>query len=283
MISKEKGIIALDIDGTTADRSSPIPQETALYLKELAEKGWLIFFITGRTYTFANRGFKHLDFPFALAVQNGADIIEYPSKKLIYQNYIAKDLIDRIEPFYDSADFHYIIYSGFQRGDFCYYNRARFSEKWQNYLEALMGVSETPWIDIRSKNQIQDQIPLIKCFGDYGLLFRIASSLTNVNASIIKDTIDPDICILLITSSDANKGIALEHVAEIEHNKGPFIVCGDDRNDIPMLKRGDYRIVIEGAPEEVLSYADSIALPPQQLGVMHALKKVIDDSGNFTK
>ncbi|MDN3504168.1 MAG: HAD family hydrolase [Rhabdochlamydiaceae bacterium] len=283
MSSQEKGIIALDIDGTIAKSSNPVPVEGALALKSVYELGWTVFFITGRSFAFAKKALQHVDFPIYLALQNGADIIEYPSKEEIFKSYISKSILDFIEPFYENKYYHYIVYSGIDKGDFCYYNPAKFSAKMGPYLEKLKEFSDAQWVEIDSGEDVQDKVSLVKCFGEYSLLQEIADSLEGVSCSIIRDTVDPDLFIMLITAGDANKGCALDHIKEIKEIKGPALVGGNDRNDISMLDKGDYRMVVEGSPKEVLEHADVIVEDPLDLGIINEIKRVIDGNGNFIK
>ncbi|MBI5274275.1 MAG: HAD hydrolase family protein, partial [Chlamydiales bacterium] len=47
-----KGIIALDIDGTIANKDHLIPKDVELFLHKLAKEGWILAFLTGRTFSF---------------------------------------------------------------------------------------------------------------------------------------------------------------------------------------------------------------------------------------
>lgn len=267
-----KGIIALDIDGTAAEKGKAIHPKLALFLKGLKEEGWAIYFVTGRTLSFAKHAFAFLDFPFYLALQNGADIIEYPSKKLLYRSYLPSDLAHFVEPFCS-----FVIYSGFETGDFCYYLSTAFSEDEQEYLKKLKALSEGEWVSLSSFSdlRLQKEVPLIKAFGKKEKLESVAEQIKGYSVSVIQDTVDPTLHILLLTSKEADKGIAVEHLKTLlsvkSHHK--VIVAGDDYNDLPMLKKGDEAIVMEGAPSDLFSFATLIAPPPEKEGLIEALKK----------
>ncbi|MCB1082363.1 MAG: HAD hydrolase family protein, partial [Chlamydiia bacterium] len=55
----------------------------------------------------------------------------------------------------------------------------------------------------------------------------------------------------------------------------PLIVGGDDNNDLPLLKVGDVRIMMEGAPDMLKPYADITAPPSEQMGIIQGLKEGI--------
>ena len=269
-----KGIIALDIDGTTAKKGDPIPDKTLDYLEKLGKSGWKICFITGRPYSYALHAISPIEFDIALAVQNGADILHYPSRKSLHRYYISsKDVMEIVAPFYAGEENHFLVYSGYETGDFCYYDRDHFSPKMQHYLDQLSQVSDSEWEPLKN---VQEEVPLVKCFGDRPFLEKIAQACSEYSTSIIHDTIDPKKSILLITAQDANKGAALDHLVDLEGVEGMKIVAGDDYNDIPMLQKADKAIVIKSAPEPVKQYAHVIGDLPENCGLVEAIKEVIE-------
>ncbi|MCF7806298.1 MAG: Cof-type HAD-IIB family hydrolase [Simkaniaceae bacterium] len=281
----KKGMIALDIDGTSAMQGKAVPEPFSNYLSDLHRQGWQIFFVTGRTLSYAKLALTTIDFPILLGIQNGADMIEYPSYRKLYRRYMDISILQTIESLYQNQEGHYIIYSGFEHGDFCYYNPDRYSQDRLDYLKKLMQVARADWVKISGPKDpvIQKQVPLIKCFGSIELLQSIEKACRDFNTSIIRDTIDPSMHILLITAYQMNKAHAVEEACKLTKIKEPIIVAGDDRNDIAMLRRGTYSIGVKNAPQELLDHADAIADLPSELGVMKALQKVIDRDGNFRR
>ena len=77
-----KGIIALDIDGTITADAEHLPKNVHHYLTSLAQEGWSLFFLTGRTFQWAFRTLRELPFPYAFALQNGAIILEMPARTM---------------------------------------------------------------------------------------------------------------------------------------------------------------------------------------------------------
>ena len=276
-----KGVIALDIDGTSAQKGKAIHPALSAYLEKLSLQGWVIYFVTGRMLSFAKKAFDTLNFPFYLALQNGADIIEYPSKKLLYRSYIASNVslkMDERCPF--------VIYSGFERGDFCYYVPGKFSKKERAYLDKLKKVGGEEWVALDSfeDEKLQKEVPLIKGFGTLESLENVEKMLADYSTSTIEDTVDPSLYIMLVTSKEADKGIAIDHLRQRLKipKSAPTIVAGDDRNDIPMLKKADIAIVINHAPKELHPLATFFAEPPEKDGLIEALKQVIDEKGNYS-
>src|SRR3972149_2461732 len=141
----EKGWIALDIDGTTTSNVFEIPDETVKSIAHLQQQGWKIFFITGRVYAWALQTVEPLPFPFYFAVQNGADIFEMPSKKLLSRAYLSSDIVLFLQEAYTEIPGDFLIYSGYEKGDFCYFRPSRFSDDVTWYLDVLKEFSPRPW------------------------------------------------------------------------------------------------------------------------------------------
>ncbi len=269
------GLICLDIDGTLTSELTHIPAEVASCLHRLYKKKWQIALVTGRTFSFASTLLEALHFPYTLALQNGADILSMPNKKLLRRCYIKAPLIGKLSQIYEDQKEEFIIYAGYERGDFCYFRPERFSETLLLYLYELKELSKAPWEALKEFAFDQGQeFPLIKCFGSKELMLFIASRLAaaaELTTSVIKDPICPELFLNLVTSSSASKGTALCFLRD--HFKAPHVIAaGDDRNDLPMLQVADQKIVMANAPDEVKEVATLIARPALELGIIEALE-----------
>ena len=277
---QEKGWIALDIDGTTTADIHEIPKEVRDYLHTLSDDGWTLFFITGRLFSWALGTVSSLEFPFYFGTQNGSDIFQMPSKKLLSQAYLNADILTFLDREYAGMDKDYLIYSGFEKGDICYYRPRRFAEELKTYLTLLKSFSPTPWkasdtFDF-DKNAA---FPLIKCFGtkeEMTPLYEKIKQRTDIQVSMIRDPLSATYYIILITDAGASKGTALERIRSTLHASSPLIAAGDDFNDLPMLERANIKIVMETAPDELKTHADIIAPPATEYGLIPALKEAIE-------
>lgn len=274
----KKGIIALDIDGTIADPDYKIHSNIIEYLRLLHSSGWVIAFVTGRSYDLSYKILKCMPFAFYHIVQNGADILDMFSKKTIDQSYLSRKQLEFIDlEFKTREGNHFLVYSGYQDGDFCYYNPNRFSKKHSNYLHTLQSHSTKPWKAFSHIDEIsQHSFPLVKCFGSFEFLQEISESLTNVTTHIIQDTVNTKSNLLLISSASAHKGAAVRRLQNIEGVWGPIIAAGNDRNDITMLKTADISIAIKNAPQEVLKNAMIICDTPENQGIIDGLGRALN-------
>jgi len=275
-----KGWIALDIDGTITDDMHSVPPEVSSYLGSLVEQQWQIMFITGRTFSFAHSALKSLQFPYYLAVQNGADIIQMPQKKMIARYYLqGAQVIPVLEKFYNGQKEDYLIYSGFEKGDFCYWRPQHFSQEMISYMQKLQKLAKEPWQAMESfAFEEQMSFPLIKCIGSKEVMEKIEAQLkdfTDVEKTMIRDTISNNLYLILITDSNATKGRALTRMVDGKGRGRLIIAAGDDLNDLSMLKAADIGIAMETAPKILLQEADIVASRASELGIIKALKEAV--------
>jgi hydroxymethylpyrimidine pyrophosphatase-like HAD family hydrolase len=90
---------------------------------------------------------------------------------------------------------------------------------------------------------------------------------------MIRDPLGEDIYLILVTAKEGTKGKALHRIKDLVGNAGPTIAAGDDLNDISMLEEADIRIVMEGAPKEMLSLATIIGRHGKHHAIIEALTK----------
>lgn len=275
----QKGLIALDIDGTITDNIYDIPVNVSEFLKSLKIDGWELMFITGRTYSFGHGTLRNLEFPYFFAVQNGADILEMPLKKSVSRHYLSHNVIPVLEEIYQNEKEDFLIYSGYEKGDFCYYRPSHFSPILLNYLEVIKKLSPEPWKQVDSFD-IEELMtfPLIKCLGSEEAMTRInrlLKSTSSIHATCIRDPIGEGLYLNLITNRDATKGNALERIAQLLRIEGPMIAAGDDLNDLSMLEKADISIAMETAPKELIDKADIVAPSAAKQGIIQALQQAI--------
>lgn len=271
------GLIGLDIDGTLTPHLDRIPNEVVDYLRLLHRKGWQIALLTGRIYSFAKPLLDQLDFPYLLGLQNGADIMSMPEKKLLRRCYLPSSVIPLLEKAYQGHKEDFIIYAGFEKGDFCYFRPERFTDAMLVYLYELKELSSAPWEALKEFSFSKEEgFPLIKCLGTEDSMQALQPALKNlkVASSVIRDPICQSLYLNLITDSRATKGESMRFL--LKAYPADFVIAaGDDRNDLPMLECADQRIAMEGAPAELLKTATIIAKPAKQLGIINALEEAV--------
>lgn len=271
-----KGLLALDIDGTLTDAELIIPKRVNQYLASLYQEGWKIAFITGRTYSFAMQDLRYFGFPYALGVQNGAEVISLPEEKLLHSTGISHEVFAALDKMYEDQKTHYLAYAGFLRKDFCYWDESRYKKSFLPYLKQVANLSKAPWEPI---SEMKGPITLIKCFGEDDFLSRVRKEMEDVfslNACVIKDGVNPNLSILLLTSPTGNKGHALQFLKKHEKIESPVIAAGNDHNDIPLFQEADISVAMEGSCRELLSISSIVAPPSHDHGIIEGLTKAIE-------
>jgi len=271
-------LIALDIDGTLAPTPEPIPLAVVDYLNRIQSDGFNVAFVTGRTFTFANAMLKLMKEPFYLVVQNGAAIIELPSKKVVYQKYLSKDILDELDLIFDGKKNDYLIECGVEKNDECFFRSTRHTEEQLEYIHFRGQLSKEPWIDTPSFQMTGiDYFPLIKCFGEESSLQLISENISErlgLHMPVIFDPFKPKGAIAMGTHPQVTKGFALQALRGLL-NADYVIAAGDDYNDVTMIEQADFGIAMETGPQILLSKASYVAPSAKKEGIIPALKAAI--------
>lgn len=270
-----KGWIALDIDGTiTVDKYS-VPTPVIMYLHELQSSGWNIAIATGRSSIFASMALSELNFPYTLIVQNGSAVLQMPGKKILHKKYLPASSILAVEKAFEEIDGNFLVYSGCEKGDFCYYKPKNLSLKQQAYVHQLQLREKEPPRPLDSFEGLVDT-PLIKCFGSKEQMLSLAEKLRQTGLfqiAFIRDPFDGEGArLLLLTDRATSKGTALEEMIRQQGRGQVVIAAGDDENDESLLLKADVKIAMAQAPDSLKKLADWVAGPVEELGIIPALQ-----------
>lgn len=269
-----KGWIALDIDGTiTLDKYS-VPKEVRDFLKELQAQGWNIVLATGRPFAFASIALSEFDFPYTFVAQNGSLALEMPTQKFLFKNYLTPQTIQVVDDAYEGIDSDFVIYAGYEKGDFCYWRPHRLSSEDLRYLEDVQKRQKEKWQAVDNFDQL-DPFPLIKCFGHTTRMDRVAGRLRSTGlfqVAKIRDPFEEGITLLLVTEKCASKGAALAELFK-RKGRGPLVIAaGDDENDLSLLQQADIKIAMAHAPAMLTEVATFIAPPTKDHGIIRAIQ-----------
>lgn len=275
-----KGIIALDIDGTTTDERHAVNKEVIDYLSVLA-KDWSIIFITGRTFLWGYSVLKFFPFHYVLAIQNGAILLEMPSRAILSKKYLSISILEEMEIICRDEPTDFVIYAGYEYDDVCYYRPQCFAPDLLEYLNKRTLFLKENWVCVSSFDELNIQaFPSIKCFGDFESAERIAKKMEDrlsLHAPLIHDPYAEDYYIVQATHQEVSKGFAL---IELQHSLGLkdkiIIAAGDDNNDRSMLEQADIKIAMATAPDDLLQMADIVAPPASEQGIIVGLKKALE-------
>lgn len=271
-----KGLIALDIDGTVTATAHDLEEEVATFFAALYKEGWAFLFVTGRTFQWGQSVLGKLSFPYFFAVQNGAFLIEMPSRKILVQELLQKDILPQMEVICQGEPSDYTLFTGYANQDKCYWRPDRFSLSMRTYLEKRIAYTQENWIAV--DHFAVNQFAAVKCFGKQDSAARIARKIEeqlDLHVPLIKDPFDPEMYVVQATHPQAHKGTPVELCKQLLGISGPVIAAGDDRNDIPLLEKGDIAVAMETAPIELLTIADIVAPSAGQKGIIVGLTEAL--------
>lgn len=270
-----QGIIALDIDGTVTAEMHGLDQEVSDAFADLHRAGWKFIFITGRPFHWVYKTLRSLPISYALGVQNGALLLEMPGQKILNRKYLQLDLLPSLEALCQHEQTDFVIYSGFENDDWCFYRPSRYPPHILTYMLMRTEALGEKWQPLTTFAHLPVPcISSIKFFAQKEQAFRISQWLENhlkLHAPLIRDPFDHEMYIVQATNSQATKGGVLQQFIELSGVSGPIIAAGDDYNDRSMLELAHVKIVMANAPAELLKMGDVIAPPAKQRGIIQGL------------
>lgn len=285
IIPSRKGLIALDIDGTVTAEKHFIPSEVIDYLIKLEKQGWGLVFITGRPFIWAHMTLQKLPFSFLFAVQNGALLLELPSKRIIHRHYLSSDFIPRLESICQKLQTDFIVYTGLENDDLCYYRKGYFSSEMFSYLMQRKHALVEKWLEVSSFHSLPvHEFTAFKCYGNEVLAEKLSIDIEKelgLHSPPIRDPFDENNYIIQATHPLASKGKVLQEILSSSGFKGPVIAAGDDNNDYGMLQTAHIKIAMANAPSKLLEIADIIAPPATKNGLLQGLSQAIEMVGQI--
>lgn len=277
-------LLVTDIDGTITHCAHRLESAVVDKLCELQAMGWEIFFITGRYFSYAHRLLGGLPIPFLLGCQNGSSIWSSEKKKFLFNHGIPSHLLTKIEAHIQGHPVIFAVESGAPNKDYYYRSSPKGLEPLQSMLDSVY------FPDQKSKSMLIEAevisseycYPLFaaaKVFGKRRDIETVAKSIrqegtiaSELTIDVMRWPFDLSYGILFMTQRQVSKGYAVQRVIDTFYQGvQPFVMAsGDDVNDIPLLAKGNFKIVMASAPKEMLALADFIAPPAKDLGIITA-------------
>lgn len=274
-----KGLIALDIDGTITVEHHTLPAAVVQYMSTLVKSGWGLVFITGRTFGWGYEVLKSLPFQYYFAVQNGAIILEMPSRRVVARRYLDRSVIPKMNEVCRDEPSDFVVYAGFEHDDICYFRPKRFSSELSSYLERRVNTLKEKWCPVETFEEMPiDAFASVKCFGSHSSALRLVEKIeqqVGLHVPLIRDPFDESYFVAQATHPEISKGRALQDLMGITGHLGAVIAAGDDRNDRSMLDVAHIKVVMETAPEEILQLADIVAPTAAEEGIIKGLEDAL--------
>jgi len=273
-------LITLDIDGTITDKHRDISPKVLDYFSDLHNQGIHLAFITGRTFSWGYQVLEQLSIPYYFSVQNGAITMKMPERNIESKKYLDSSVFSTMNAICATEHTDYVVYTGYEGDDICYYRANEFDKNLLNYLLERTKRTKEDWCAVENFDALSiSGFASIKCFGDQTSAKRIAENIEkqlNLHAPVIRDPINPEYYVIQATHSGVSKGRAVTTLKELIGNSCKVISAGDDVNDIPMLQAADIKIVMATAPDHMHALADIVAPPASVNGIIQGINDALE-------
>ncbi|WP_053018664.1 Cof-type HAD-IIB family hydrolase [Staphylococcus haemolyticus] len=286
-------LIATDMDGTLLNAAHEISKENVDAIKFAQSQGITVAIATGRAFYEANTPVAETDLSVPYIFLNGAEVRD-ESFNIMNTSNLNHELVERIKSILDKDDVYYQIYT----------NRGIYTEDPTKDLDIYLDIAKQAGQEAdveKIKQGIQKRIDngTLKVVNSYEeiedipgeLIMKVLAfnpDLEKINAIGAELSAIPSLAIssssrgnLEITHSDAQKGIALESIAnQLNIDLKDVMALGDNLNDVSMLERVGYPVAVENAMPEVKAVAKYVTDTNENSGVGKAIMKLLKEENN---
>ena len=268
-------MIALDLDGTALSTEKDFSKRTLSSFKMAIDKGVKIIIATGRAEESLPESIYRIEGLRYVITSNGARILDIIENRVIYENFIDDEAIDQIHEVLKKHDCNIEVFID---------GRAYIGKR--EYDMVLNGEITT-----RSKEYVMwSRTPVDDI---YALLLRgrdrvenINVNYTNLEQKALMEGVLKSIENVHLTSSvplnnelggkTTSKADALRVLMEREGIlKEELMACGDNPNDLEMIKLAGIGIAMDNAEDIVKEQADYVTLSNEEDGVAFVIEKFI--------
>ncbi|WP_053020021.1 Cof-type HAD-IIB family hydrolase [Staphylococcus haemolyticus] len=286
-------LIATDMDGTLLNAAHEISQENVDAIKFAQSQGITVAIATGRAFYETNTPVAETDLSVPYICLNGAEVRD-ESFNIMNTSNLNHELVERIKSILDKDDVYYQIYT----------NRGIYTEDPTKDLDIYLDIAKQAGQEAdveKIKQGIQKRIDngTLKVVNSYEeiedipgeLIMKVLAfnpDLEKINAIGAELSAIPSLAVssssrgnLEITHSDAQKGIALESIAnQLNIDLKDIMALGDNLNDVSMLERVGYPVAVENAMPEVKAVAKYVTDTNENSGVGKAIMKLLKEENN---
>lgn len=283
-------LIATDMDGTLLNAAHEISQENIDAIKYAQSQGITVAIATGRAFYEASTPVAETDLSVPYICLNGAEVRD-ESFNIISTSNLNHELVERIKSILNKDDVYFQIYT----------NRGIYTEDPTKDLDIYLDIAKQAGQEAdveKIKAGIQKRIDngTLKVVDSYEdiedipgeLIMKVLAfnpDLEKINAIGAELSAIPSLAVssssrgnLEITHSDAQKGIALESIADkLKIDLQDVMALGDNMNDVSMLERVGYPVAMDNAMPEVKAVAKYVTDSNENSGVGKAIMKVLKE------
>lgn len=287
-------LIATDMDGTLLNAAHDVSQENIEAIQYAQENGIAVVIATGRAFYEANGPIQPTGLVVPYICLNGAEVRD-ETFNIMHTSSLNHALISMIKTELDQAGIYYQVYTNFgiytedpERDLEIYVDIAERAGQTANVDKIRKGIQQR--IDQGTLKKVDNYEDIEKTPGEIIMkILAFDADLEKIDRVSAKLAQSANLAIssssrgnIEITHADAQKGIALEEIAnQLGIDMKDVMALGDNRNDISMLERAGYPIAMENADPEVKKYATYITDTNEHSGVGKAIMKFLKSENNI--
>lgn len=284
-------LIATDMDGTLLNAAHEISEENIQAIKYAQSQGITVVIATGRAFYEANAPINQTDLKVPYICLNGAEVRD-ESFNIMSTSNLNRELINRITVELNKENIFYQVYTNLGiytenplRDLEIYIDIAQRAGQEADVEKIKSGIQKR--IDngtlkvVENYDKIQDTpgeivMKILAFDSDLEKIDRVSETLAKSESLAISSSSRGNI---EITHSDAQKGIALNTIAErLNIDMENVMAIGDNMNDVSMLERVGYSVAMENAAPEVKAIAKYETDSNEQSGVGKAIMKLLSEN-----
>ncbi|WP_210124200.1 MULTISPECIES: Cof-type HAD-IIB family hydrolase [unclassified Staphylococcus] len=284
-------LIATDMDGTLLNAAHEISEENIQAIKYAQSQGITVVIATGRAFYEANAPINQTNLKVPYICLNGAEVRD-ESFNIMSTSNLNRELINRITVELNKENIFYQVYTNLGiytenplRDLEIYIDIAQRAGQEADVEKIKSGIQKR--IDngtlkvVENYDKIQDTpgeivMKILAFDSDLEKIDRVSETLAKSESLAISSSSRGNI---EITHSDAQKGIALNTIAErLNIDMENVMAIGDNMNDVSMLERVGYSVAMENAAPEVKAIAKYETDSNEQSGVGKAIMKLLREN-----
>ena len=200
-------------------------------------------------------------------------------KKCLGKKYVPLKTFLELEPILENLPLDFVLMSGFEDEDHCYYRPDQLSKETLSYFQNKLSGYAGKWKTVDSFKSLRVQsLPYGKIYGPREELLEVYplfQKVPSIKTHLVVDSARPSHSIIQIMRADVDKGKAVSELIGNATLPKKIIAAGNDLNDETLLEIADVKIAMAGSPKELMEIADIVAPPPEELGILPALESAM--------
>lgn len=271
LITKQRGffmykMIAIDLDDTLLTDDLMVSQGTVETIQKAVAQGTVVTIATGRMFPSAKPFAEQLGLNVPLITYQGALIKDVAGKEVMYERLIPPDLAHRLVEIAREQNLHLQVY----QDDILY--TASDNDRIRQYVN----IAKVPYSVEPNLEKLADRGFTKALFFDDPDDLHILGEKLKAEFGERTHVTKSKAFFLEVTHPEANKGIALLHLAkQLGIEQAEIIGIGDSYNDFDLVLSAGLGIAMGNAVDELKEKADYISLSNNHEGVRHAIEKFI--------